>query len=453
MATIKFYPYKKKENSAIYVRVTIGRKKDIRLSTGLNLKNPDDWDYEKDKPKTLAHTTSLRKSLSDIDSAILKKVFELQTTEGKGETDLSSIDIKSVIALYNGQEKKEELDMLIPFANYFADTLHERRYKRKEVSYPFSPLTISKYKNFARVLEEFQAKEGKPLSLTDVDKKFGTRLANYLLEAEKRSVNTTGHYLKRLKTILRFARSEGFKINPGYEDIEGFSAKPSVTVLSFDEVERIIAAEMPTERLDIARDWLVISCYTGQRISDMFRFNRATILKQSDGLYLSFTQYKTKKPVNVPIHFQVRRILEKYGLKRHGSKSQLDFPPIYSNNEQSNRSLLSKLVKEVCRIAGLRQKVEGRYGGVYGTYPKYKLISNHTGRRSFCTHFYSQEQWPAQVIMAISGHLKEENFLKYIDQEDTTRSKIAMAYFNQMEEKDKKEKSKLIVVRGQKETG
>jgi len=45
--------------------------------------------------------------------------------------------------------------------------------------------------------------------------------------------------------------------------------------------------------------------------------------------------------------------------------------------------------------------------------PKYKFISTHTARRSFCTNAYNAEI-PIQDIMAISGHKSERVFLNYI---------------------------------------
>ena len=55
-------------------------------------------------------------------------------------------------------------------------------------------------------------------------------------------------------------------------------------------------------------------------------------------------------------------------------------------------------------------------------YPKYKLITNHTGRRSFCTNAYLSEM-PTIDIMAISGHSTEKVFYNYIKVSDLDRAK------------------------------
>lgn len=47
------------------------------------------------------------------------------------------------------------------------------------------------------------------------------------------------------------------------------------------------------------------------------------------------------------------------------------------------------------------------------TYPKYKLVSSHTARRSFATNAYKAGV-PTIAIMKITGHTKESTFLKYI---------------------------------------
>lgn len=45
--------------------------------------------------------------------------------------------------------------------------------------------------------------------------------------------------------------------------------------------------------------------------------------------------------------------------------------------------------------------------------PKYKFISMHTARRSFCTNAYN-EGMPPHLIMIISGHKSEKVFYNYI---------------------------------------
>lgn len=47
------------------------------------------------------------------------------------------------------------------------------------------------------------------------------------------------------------------------------------------------------------------------------------------------------------------------------------------------------------------------------TQPKYKLVTSHVARRSFATNAIKRGNEP-MLIMAITGHKTEKEFLKYI---------------------------------------
>lgn len=78
---------------------------------------------------------------------------------------------------------------------------------------------------------------------------------------------------------------------------------------------------------------------------------------------------------------------------------------------------LNKHIKELCRMAGIRQKVEvsiTRGTGVERTIKeKWEMVSTHTARRSFATNAYKAGV-PSLAIMQVTGHTTEKSFLKYI---------------------------------------
>ena len=45
---------------------------------------------------------------------------------------------------------------------------------------------------------------------------------------------------------------------------------------------------------------------------------------------------------------------------------------------------------------------------------KWELISCHTARRTAITNMYLSDKFSTRQIMSVSGHKKEETFLKYI---------------------------------------
>lgn len=68
---------------------------------------------------------------------------------------------------------------------------------------------------------------------------------------------------------------------------------PKSIYLTFEELDKIEQTEMPHDYLENAKDWLLIACYTGQRVSDYLRFTASMIVEDSDGQkYIEFTQQK-----------------------------------------------------------------------------------------------------------------------------------------------------------------
>jgi integrase len=118
--------------------------------------------------------------------------------------------------------------------------------------------------------------------------------------------------------------------------------------------------------------------------------------------FLTFRQQKTNNKVKIPLHPVVTEILTKYNFKM----------PNQISNQKFN-----EYIKEVCEIAKIdsNETFTRTVGGklISEKYPKYKLVSSHTGRRSFCTNMYKREL-PTLMIMAISGHRTEKSFMKYI---------------------------------------
>src|SRR5690606_10008651 len=108
------------------------------------------------------------------------------------------------------------------------------------------------------------------------------------------------------------------------------------------ELEKIKAKTYEIKDLDTARDWLIIGCYIGQRVSDLLRLTDKFIINNNGFNFIQLTQKKTKNKVEIPIHDEVKRILNKRGGK---------FPPVFAENEGSNSALFNRHLKEVCRIA------------------------------------------------------------------------------------------------------
>ena len=200
----------------------------------------------------------------------------------------------------------------------------------------------------------------------------------------------------------------GIQLSHRYNLIKMKAKRMPIIYLTMDELELINSLESYQlgPKLDNIRDWLLISCLTGQRISDFMKFNKDNI-REVDGIkVIDVFQKKGDKSVTIPLLDPVLEIMKKY----NG-----DFPKKLSDQKYND------YVKEVVKLAGIDEIV---YGGVVkiipgkgkrkvmGEYPRYELISSHIGRRSFATNFYGKMRTP--LLMNITGHVKESTFLAYI---------------------------------------
>ena len=190
--------------------------------------------------------------------------------------------------------------------------------------------------------------------------------------------------------------------------------------LTFKELEALENKQFENDYLDNARDWLIISCYTGQRVSDFLRFHTDMIRVESGKSLLEFTQKKTGKLMTVPLHNKVLQILK----KRNGN-----FPRQISDQRYND------YIKEVCNLTGLNNKIQGGkqletsngIRKVTGVYPKYELVTSHIGRRSFAANFYGTI--PTTYLIYITGHSSEAMFLNYIGKSNKDLAMEISNYF------------------------
>lgn len=439
MATIKFYPYKKKGNCKIYVRLSLIRGMDFRLSSTLTIEDASTWNYETNFPKKNSENNKdLHKTLRDLGDYIEQEILEIEKSTTKSIRELSSKWLKVTILNFFNEAPTEEKDLLIPFASSYTEGLINQTYKKNGVRHPYKKNTIDKYRNIVKHLEKYQNARNTIFKIKDVDDYFADDFLNFCIETNGHSINTNGREVKRLKTFVKNADEKGIEVNSNYHLIQGFEDTVIVTFLNFDEIDTIIETEMPDARLQIAKEWLIIGCYTAQRVSDLYRMRKEMIINENGRRYITFKQFKTSVKVKVPIHYKVDDILSKYND---------NFPPNLYTNEKSNRTKLSNLMKKVCEISGITEIVEGRLNGKKGLYPKFELIHNHSCRRSFCCNFYGLDKWTTPMIMEITGHKTEKSFYKYIAKDNFYLSERGADNFAEMKENDLKAKKNKQVLK------
>lgn len=288
--------------------------------------------------------------------------------------------------------------------------------------------TIKKYGVVKKMLIRFQSHRDEKIYINRVDLSFKQEFEYYCLN-EGYAVNTIGKAIKIIKTVCNHARKRGLEVSPELEDVKLKSVETENIYLSIDDLKLIEELDDIPDYLDNARDWLLISCHTGQRVSDFMRFNKEmiSIVTNKEGKLvplLEFNQTKTNSPISIPLHPQVLKILE----KRNGN-----FP------RQISDQPYNRFIKKVCQLAGLTYEVFGSkkelfnkskkiYRKKTGNYQKWKLVTSHIGRRSFATNNYGSI--PTSFLAYATGHKSEKMFLSYMRKNNKDMALELANYFN-----------------------
>lgn len=406
MATVSYFLRNKTANSKIQIQLSISRNSKLRTSTELII-NSNDWSNDTNLPKqNNPNNKNLSRQLRELSSHIQDE-YNFDFANG---VMFDNYWLKEKINKHFKRIEVKEDDSV--FINYLQNFIDFKR-STKSCSRDY----IGKFNNLKDRFSAYQKKKKKTFLLQDISKITLIDFKNYLLDECQMLEGTTVNFIKRLKTVLFDAEQNGKQI---HFQIRGFKAGTTNTeykvFLSFDEIEKIKDVQILNTDWSIAKDWLVLGCYLGQRASDLLRMTKRMVYTKTDSdgekfRFLEIKQQKTGEKVIIPLHDEVETILKKY----NG-----DFPPIFSMNAASNTNLFNRHIKKVCELAGVNELILGkvfndekRKNEIVET-EKFNLVSSHVCRRSFATNFYGNKLFTTPQLMSITGHKTESMFLNYI---------------------------------------
>ena len=406
MATVSYYLRNKTANSKIQIQLSISRDLKLRTTTELII-NHNDWSSDTKLPKqNKPENKIISKTLRELSNYILNEysndfakgvLFDNYWLKNKINNHFNRIELKENDSVF-----------LVYLKNFIAF---------KESISEYTECTIRKLKNLQERFNQYEKKKKKTFLIINIDKKTLIDFRNFLIVDCNMMETTATRFIKNLKTVIFDAENNGKQIN---HQVRRFSAGTTNTeykvFLSFEELEKVKEVQTINKELEIAKDWLIMGCYLGQRASDLLRMNKKMIYTKTDAegnsyRFIEITQQKTGNEVVIPLHDEVETILKKY---------DGDFPPTFANTQDSNTTLFNKHLKKVCEIAGIHDIVKGK---VYNEHKKKNeiveiekcyLVSSHVCRRSFATNFYGNKMFTTPQLMAISGHKTETMFLQYI---------------------------------------
>jgi len=381
----------------IYMRISI--TKEIQAIFPLEIPiNPKHWDVEsmRLKPKVKS-AAQVNKTLDTL----YQHINDVITVNYPKKELFTSEYFKSIYYDLIGNDNKQKKIDILEFMQEYTKALTSGEKTKNGYQ--------TTYKKICGFLEDVKFK--KNLFYTEINDKWIIDFTNYLQnhENQKLSAPTINKYLTNLKVVLRKYSEENSIFNmPKITNLKANSRK-IVPYFSVEDLSILEKLEIIDEELDVVRDWILIGCETGLRISDYSTLNKFDITKQS---MITLYQTKTNNPAMVLVNDRLKRI---YG-KRNG------FPPHIHDDE------FNKLMKTVCKMAdfnelstgskmvesGVKLSGEVKYRKIQGYYKRYELVTSHTCRRSFATNKYLENSNDIGRIMALTGHTTTKEFYKYI---------------------------------------
>lgn len=256
---------------------------------------------------------------------------------------------------------------------------------------------------FNHLKEYAKEKRGGVLHYSDFDLKFFADFQKWLHQAPRsHSIDTAGKTIRRVKQILNAAHARRYHTVTDFKAVRTETAKTSKFALTFEELEALYRLDLTgNPRLERVRDLFLIGAYTGLRFSDFTRIRPEYIEETNGEKILTVTAAKTGQVVSIPLLPIPAAILDKYN---------------YQTPKMSNQKM-NDYLKELGKLAGMTEKmiVTNTAGGKRSeaVLSKWERLTTHVARRSFATNFY-RDGTPAAVLMRITGHTTERQFMAYI---------------------------------------
>lgn len=403
----KLYLRKNSGNVKISLRYRPNRETNIVVATPFSI-DAEKWDSKKEiynesfKKKKPNNETDKKQNLFidgfniklsefkiAVDSFIMSNNFNI------GNTQLKNF----IISNFGGKDKIKSVKKMVSLntmSKFIEEYITEKSVHSLGKHKPLTLASIMKFRVIKNKLEKINPK----LTIQGVNDNFRDIFTQWCVN-NRYSETTIVKELKMIKTFIKFAKSKKYKIN---EDVLNWSfyinpKEYKHPTLNFSELQKIESTELEWDYLDNARDWLLIGCYTGQRVSDLLNFNHKDIFEED---FLTFIQKKTKENITIFLPSKVKSIL----MKRNGM-----FPRKISDQR------FNDYIKVVCKTAELTELMIGgkliNKRKVIDEYNKWELISSHICRRSFVTNF--RHILGDEGVMINTGH-KTQSMVDLYDQ-------------------------------------
>ena len=231
---------------------------------------------------------------------------------------------------------------------------------------------------------------------------------------ERVSQNSVHNYCSILKSFLNMVCESVELPTHKFASVLSIKKVPQQNVaLTDDEVEKVYQyykAIYRNSQKKVEADVLnlfLIECYCGSRGVDVEQMTDENI---KDGM-ISYVSQKTHVLAVIPEHYRIKDLFKN------------------KPSREYSRMTKNRIIKDVCKICGIDDKVTLFYHGSMVTKKKYQLCAFHTARRSFAS-ILAAKGVPVAEISQYMSHSSLSMTERYIKVDTKKISEEALSFFN-----------------------
>ncbi len=355
----------------IYVRITVSKKiAEISLKRTIDTKF---WDQS-------AECIKGNKKLSAEFNPYLDNVrYKLMESFRKLHEEKKSITAQALKDSFLGKEQSNST---------LCDLI---KYHNENMVTVLAPGTLKNYFTTERYVKLFLEKKHrvKDIPLSELNFQFINEFEFFLRRTEpldqKNPLGNNGimKHMERLRKMVTLAAKMEWIAKDPFQQYSLRFLKVDKEFLTCEELATVEEKKFKIQKLNLARDLFVFSCYTGLAYMDLMKLNLSEIDAGIDGkLWIKTNRGKTKTPVIVPLLPNANDLFEKYRNDPRAINRGKVFPKL--SNQKMNKYL--KEIGKECDIV--------------------KDFTFHTARHTFGTTTTLSNGVPIESVSKMLGHTK-----------------------------------------------
>ncbi|WKL43705.1 site-specific integrase [Flavobacterium sp. ZE23DGlu08] len=280
------------------------------------------------------------------------------------------------------------------------------------VGQEYAPGTLERYKTSLSHTKDFIKWKYSlsDINILKIDHAFVTEYEFYLRSERKCANNTAVKYIKNFHKIINQCLANGWLDKDPFTNYKSKVKEVIREYLSENEIEEIINKKFAIERLELVRDILLFSCFTGLAYIDVKQLTQDNISTGIDGdKWIFKTRQKTDTTSKIPLLPMAHEIINKYQ-DHPTSINEGRLLPIVSNQR------MNSYLKEIAAVCGIN-----------------KELTFHIARHTFATTVTLSNGVPLETVSKMLGHtnLKTiQHYAKILDSKISEDMKILKSKFN-----------------------